>query len=40
MPNSTTKINPSLAWPFDLIAPLTEAEQLAALLAETEEAPL
>jgi len=38
--NSTTKLNPSLAWPFDLIAPLTEAEQVAELLAETEEAPL
>lgn len=38
--NSTTKLDPSLAWPFDLIAPLTETEQVAELLAETEEAPL
>ena len=36
----TTKINPSLPWPFDKIEPMTETEQLAELLATTEEAPL
>ena len=36
----TTKLDPSLAWPFDRIEPLTEAEQLAELLDTTEEAPL
>ena len=35
-----TKLDPSLAWPFDLLAPMSEAEQVDELLATTEEAPL
>ena len=36
----TTKIDPSLAWPFDLIEPMTEKELQAEFLATIEEAPL
>tara|TARA_R110000868_G_scaffold205313_1_gene453759 strand:- start:3710 stop:3826 length:117 start_codon:yes stop_codon:yes gene_type:complete len=37
---NTTKLDPSLPWPFDLIEPMTEKEMEIEFLANIEEAPL